>query len=310
MTNIRKYIRKYILIFLGVLLLIPSTLNVFAAKGTVGGNESTYVYQVVPLLDNPTLSLYSYSGSSRQYYVSLTSNYFSLILDNNILYFSVSMGQTRSKTSIFLSDTDIPVTSSFLNSSYDPASSVTLHSTLKVRIRDIIDTSDSAYIQTISTTIDSNVISYLVSFSNGTSTTVFVSYVITSSDLSNNESVLNGATYFGYLFTFVSDFTYQAPSSGLVDIDTIYNQVRNEVYDTAYNDGKIAGKIEGRNEALEINKNGSWLSFFDAVFYAPLRALFSVMNFEILGINVFSVVRFFVLTSLVLLVVGWVISKA
>lgn len=79
-----------------------------------------------------------------------------------------------------------------------------------------------------------------------------------------------------------------------VNIDAIYNTGYNsgynkateDLYDTRYNAGYQNGYIQGVAESNEY----SFVGLLNAVFYSPLKAFVSMLNFEILGVNILTFV--------------------
>lgn len=78
---------------------------------------------------------------------------------------------------------------------------------------------------------------------------------------------------------------------------------RNNGYQTGYNNGFSAGKSQGYNEGVLDANNYSFLGLMTAVIDAPIQALTGLFGFELLGVNLMSVISglFTVCVILVLL---------
>lgn len=65
-------------------------------------------------------------------------------------------------------------------------------------------------------------------------------------------------------------------------------------YDAGYkagkSDGEVIGYRRGLNDGVESANKNTFTSLLNAVFYAPMHTLYSVLNFDILGVNVFNLV--------------------
>lgn len=81
------------------------------------------------------------------------------------------------------------------------------------------------------------------------------------------------------------------------------NDYLNSGFQDGYDKGKADGKSEGYNDGLEDASNYSFLSLMTAVVDAPIQALTKMFGFELLGVNLFSVISglFTVCVILVLL---------
>lgn len=65
-----------------------------------------------------------------------------------------------------------------------------------------------------------------------------------------------------------------------------YDNAYSQLYESRYNAGYTQGKIDGIESANEY----TFLGLLNAVFYAPLKAFVSMLNFEILGVNILTFV--------------------
>lgn len=81
-----------------------------------------------------------------------------------------------------------------------------------------------------------------------------------------------------------------------------YQQGQSDGYNSGYNNGYDTGLSEGRDigyttgygagkaDGLALGSDYTFMSFFSAIFDAPIQALTGLLNFEILGINLYNFV--------------------
>lgn len=115
-----------------------------------------------------------------------------------------------------------------------------------------------------------------------------------------------GQEGFSPFIAFVTVDYYTLPSTTYLYVDLASSKPFTTIYfseatssssiQSAYDEGKRAGKIEGdaegyargKAEGLELAENSSFTDLMNAVFYAPAHTLYSVLNFEVLGVNMFD----------------------
>lgn len=89
-----------------------------------------------------------------------------------------------------------------------------------------------------------------------------------------------------------------------INVNDTSQAVIQSSYNTGFEAGKAQGKIEGYNkgkaEGVEASNKYTFMNLLNSVFYAPIHALYSLLNFEIFGVNVYSVVTG-ILSALVLI---------
>lgn len=97
---------------------------------------------------------------------------------------------------------------------------------------------------------------------------------------------------------FVQDRTYYFTSNftedeiynfGLSDGENIgYEKGYNQGQTDGFNYGKSIGDTIGYNRGVSEQNNYSFFSLFSAIFDAPVKVIYNLLDFEILGVNLFS----------------------
>lgn len=91
----------------------------------------------------------------------------------------------------------------------------------------------------------------------------------------------------------------QGFNNGVGSVDT------SNIYDTAYNQGFNVGKQIGKSEGIASANDYSFISLFGALFDVPVKTLTGLLNFDLLGFNLFN----FFTSLLTLSLVIWLITK-
>lgn len=86
------------------------------------------------------------------------------------------------------------------------------------------------------------------------------------------------------------------------------NEYINSGYDDGYKNGFSEGKTAGYNEGVQDANDYSFLGLFTAVVDAPIQALSSLFNFEILGVNLLSFVTAVFTVCIIILIVKLVFN--
>lgn len=83
-------------------------------------------------------------------------------------------------------------------------------------------------------------------------------------------------------------------------INNAYNQGYNEGYNSGIGTAQEAARQQGFNEGVASAGNYTFTGLLNAVFYAPLKAMTGMLNFEILGVNVLAIVTFLLTMAVVI----------
>ena len=83
----------------------------------------------------------------------------------------------------------------------------------------------------------------------------------------------------------------------------LIDQARQQGYDKGKSDGESIGFTRGYNEGVSDAGEYTFIGLLDAVFYAPIKAVVSLFNFDLLGVNLLGFVQGILTLFIILAVV-------
>lgn len=76
-----------------------------------------------------------------------------------------------------------------------------------------------------------------------------------------------------------------------IDYDTVYQEGKTNGYEEARKKYQNSGYQEGFDKGYALANNNSFLTLLDAVFYAPIKGIVSLFDFNLLGFNLLTFVK-------------------
>lgn len=287
--KIERWIDKHeVLYILTALLLI---LTVFFTGYAVGKAKrikkanaeeitSTYIYTVNLTL--PTVWNYTYNTTTEQWYANENIKLIIGINDNDTSYINIATNNTV---------LNISGTSQYLIVTYE-YNDINKQQALLTRatMTDYIDKIKKVY--KIETWINPLVI-------NNPETNIYTIKINVLTNENENQlititcrSATNQIYPIGSTKTPINDITILNSQTD-IDLNTYWQNAYNEGVKEGkvqgIEEGKTTGYANGLQDGLKQAQQGTFQNLMDAVFYAPVKALFGLLNFEVLGFNMWSI---------------------